>query len=361
MNNIVLESILKNRRKIIVAFISSIISFCILIGLFIAAITFIKPLNGIRNGIIGMYYVNKGDKEYRKRNLAKAIQYYQKGLAVYPKHYEAWTNLGNLYVSFEDFYSAKDAYEHAIKLKPKYTMARMNYGIIATEKLGDFDEAIKQFNYILNTKNKIWHIPFIYNNKRSSKLNKGLAYYNLGVAYRTKSFYEAENIPLAEEDLKNSIDAYEKALKIMPKDYDTLFNLGVVYQIRGNSQKSAQNYCKAIAIKPMSYEAHYNLAILLKHLKMYKEAYNEIEKATILATEGNINSNTQSYVFDILNDISMSLIVNDEYKYLTTDIPNYGPVTYVHGKIVATEDLDKAILNNLKKCEAKEYLDEDLN
>lgn len=248
-----------------------------------------------------------------------------------------------------------------IKIKPNYTMARMNYGIIATEKLGDFDEAIKQFNTILNTKIRLWNIPFIYNNKRSSKINKGLAHYNLGVAYRTKSFYESENIPLAEEDLRNSIKEYEQALKIMPRDYDTLFNLGVVYQMSGNTRKSAQNYCKAIAIKPMNYEAHYNLAILLKHLKMYKEAYNEIEKATILATEGNINSNTQSYVFDILNDISMSLIINDEYKYLTTEMPNYGQVTYVHGKIVATEDLDKVILNNLKKCEAKEYIDKEYN
>ena len=49
--------------------------------------------------------------------------------------------MGNLYVAFEDFYDAKDAYEKALSIKPNYIMARMNYGIIETEKLGDFDEA----------------------------------------------------------------------------------------------------------------------------------------------------------------------------------------------------------------------------
>ncbi|MBR1754206.1 tetratricopeptide repeat protein [bacterium] len=344
--------------KIIKIVISSIVTLFILSAIAIGGLLYFGLFENLTNGIVGMYYVNKGDKAYRKKNLAKAIEYYQKGLKAYPKHFEAWTNLGNIYVTYEDFYSAKDAYEHAIEVKPNYTIARMNYGIIATEKLGDFEEAIKQFNSILTAKNKIWFIPFIFNNKKSTKMNKGLAYYNLGVAYRMKSFYESENQPQAEEDLRNAIKYYEEALKIMPKDYSTLFNLGVVYQLSGNTKKSAQNYCKAIAIEPMNYEAHYNLAILLRHLKMYKEAYNEIEKATILASEGNINSNAQSYVFDILNDMSMALIVNDDYKSLL-ETQNNSEITYVHGKMVATEDLDKAILKNLKKCEAKEYIEED--
>ena len=147
-------------------------------------------------------------------------------------------------------------------------------------------------------------------------------------------------------------------MKILPKDYNTIFNLALVYQLTGQSKKSAQNYCKAIELEPMNYEAHYNLAILLRHLKMYKEAYDEIEKASLLASEGDINSNAQSYVFDILNDMSMALIINDEYKHLT-EKENTNHLTYVNGKMVATEELDKAILENLKKCEAKEYLNED--
>jgi len=34
-------------------------------------------------------------------------------------------------------------------------------------------------------------------------------------------------------------------------------------------------------------------------------------------------------------------------------------LTYDGGKMSATEDLDKQILKNLKKCEAKEFIGED--
>jgi tetratricopeptide (TPR) repeat protein len=348
------------KKGFIKTILSIVFSFMFLFVLLIGGLIYFGKMGKITNAIAGMYYVNQGDKALRKHKLPKAITFYQKGLGTYPKHYEAWTNLGNIYVIFEDFYDARDAYLKAIELKPNYTMARMNYGIIATEKLGDFDEAIKQFQSIINAKHKGWIIPFMYNSKKSNKINKGLAYYNLGVTYRLKSFFEAENQPQAEEDLRNSIKAYEEALKILPDDYDTIFNLGLVYQLSGNTKKAATNYCKAIAIQPMNYETHYNLAVLLRHLKMYKEAYNEIEKASLLASEGsNVNSNTRSYVFDILNDMTMSLIINDDYKYLVEKQPQTSEITYVKGKIVATEDLDKAILENFKKCEAQGYIDED--
>ena len=91
---------------------------------------------------------------------------------------------------------------------------------------------------------------------------------------------------------------------------------------------------------------------------MYKEAYAEIEKATILASEGNVNVNAQNYVFDMLNDMSMALIINNDYKYLLEQQQS-NVLTYDGGKMSATEDLDKQILKNLKKCEAKEFIGED--
>lgn len=342
--------------KIIFSILTSMF-FLTLVG--IGLIFYFNLFDDISNAVVGMYYVNKGDKALRKRKLPKAVEYYLKGLKAYPKHYEAWTNLGNIYVIFEDYYDAREAYKKAIEQKPDYTMARMNYGIIATEKLGDFEEAISQFNNIINAKHSWFIIPFIYDSKKSNKINKALAYYNMGVAYRLKSFYESENIPQAEEDLKFAIQAYENALKILPKDYNTIFNLGLAYQLNGDSREAAQKYCNAITLEPMRYEAHYNLAILLRHLKMYTESYNEIEKASILAAEGkNINTNTLNYVFDILNDMSMTLIQNDDYKALL-EHQQSNELTYKNGKLVASDELDKTILKSLKRCEAEEYINGD--
>ena len=102
--------------------------------LIIAAIAFfaymhqdfvIKQVNKVR----AVYYVYKGDKAYKNWKLTKAISYYNRALTLYPEHYGAWNNLGNIYVVYEDYYSAVDAYEQAFEHNPKMIIARMNYPI----------------------------------------------------------------------------------------------------------------------------------------------------------------------------------------------------------------------------------------
>lgn len=308
----------------------------------------------------GMYYVYKGDKAYRHADLQKAIDYYNQGLILYPGHYGAWYNLGNIYVAYEDYYAAVDSYKKAIDFNNKYTLAKMNLGIVSSEKLGDFDEAIAQYESIINTKRMLWFIPFVFNNKKSERINKGLAYYNMGIAYREKSLYEHDNKLLASEYLQQAIKAYKNAARILKNDYDTNYNLALAYHLSGDYQDAGLSYCKAIEIMPMNYEAHYNLAVLLRHLRMYKEALSELEKATMIVSNGNSNSNTQTYIFQIFNDVSKTLVLNDQYKYLVEkvdDKPSSNAVTYVNGKIVATDALDRAILNNLKTCETKNYFE----
>lgn len=311
---------------------------------------------------LGMYYVYKGDKAYKQAKLQNAIDYYNKGLELFPNHYGAWFNLGNIYVVYEDYYAAASAYEKAIEYNNTFTLARMNLGIVSTEKLGDFNGAIAQYNEIINTKKHLWSIPFIFNNKTSEKTNKGLAYYNMGVTYREKSIYEHENKELSIRYLLEAIEAYKHAAKILKNDYDTRYNLALAYHLSGDYQNAGLSYCKAIELKPMDYSAHYNLAVLLRHLKLYKEAYSEIEKASILISNSDdSNTNTSTYIFDILNEVSRTLVVNDEYRYLIEhfdDTKSNNTLTYVNGKIVATDELDKAMLKNLKTCESKSFFEE---
>ena len=96
---------------------------------------FTRQLDKVR----GMYYVHKGDKALKELKLQKAISYYNRAVQLYPEHYGAWYNLGNIYVVYEDYYSAVDSYEKAFEYNPKMMIARMNYGIVSAEKLGDFD------------------------------------------------------------------------------------------------------------------------------------------------------------------------------------------------------------------------------
>ena len=61
----------------------------------------------------GVYYIYKGDQAYSQDNMAKTLSFYNRGLALYPGHYEAWYNLGNIYAVYEDYYSAVEAYKNA--------------------------------------------------------------------------------------------------------------------------------------------------------------------------------------------------------------------------------------------------------
>lgn len=310
----------------------------------------------------GMYYVYKGDKEYKKSELQKAINYYNRGLNLYPEHYGAWFNLGNIYVVYEDYYSAAEAYENAIQYNKKFTLARMNLGIVSAEKLGDFDGAIAQYQEIIDARKRLWFIPFIFSNRKSEKINRGTAYYNMGIAYRQKSiFLTDDERSKTNMYLLKAIDAYSEAVKILKKDYDPTYNLALTYHLVGNYKNAGLNYCKAIGLEPMNYEAHYNLAILLRHLKKYKESLDELEKATILVTEGSYD-NKSVYIFDVLNEVSRTLVITDEYKYLVENLEDTpgkkAPVTFIQGKIVASDELDRAILKNFRNCRSKHFFDD---
>ena len=330
------------------------------------------------NRILGVYYVYKGDRAYHKHKLAYSIEYYNKGLEYFPSHYTAWYNLGNIYVVYEDYYSAVEAYKKAIEYNPRYTLARMNLGIIEAEKLGNFDEAIRQYDAILNLKNKIWAIPFLFSNKKSSRQNRGLAYYNRGLAYREKAlFLPDEDRELELGLLRKAAESYEKSHKILKRNSDVVFNLALTYHVMGNYRDAGINYCKAIYLAPMNYEAHYNLAILLKRLKLYKDSVEELEKASLLLSFRSDDSGKASYVFGILSDAS-HLYSKYGSKELGTNMDIYDTdnqdvvikkkkkkrkhtedddikFNYSTGKIVPTDDLSKTMMQTFKVCAGMDY------
>lgn len=323
------------------------------------------------NRIIGVYYVFKGDRAYHKHKLAYSIEYYNKALTYFPQHYTAWFNLGNIYVVYEDYYSAVDAYKKAIEHNPRYTMARMNLGIIEAEKLGNFDEAIQQYDAILNLKNKIWAVPFLFSNKKSSKQNRGLAYYNRGLAYRGKAMFLTDE----ERDLENILlrkaaDSYEKSHKILTKNSDVVFNLALTYHLMGSYRDAGLNYCKAIALTPMNYEAHYNLAILLRRLKRYRESLEELEKASMLLSFGNPDESKAWYVLGIMGNVSQLYTmygteelyntdnqdVNLKKKKKKKDKDEEPELTELkNGKIIPAKDIDKTMMHNFTVCSGMDY------
>ncbi len=311
----------------------------------------------------GVYYIYKGDQAYSADNMGKTLEYYNKGLELYPKHYEAWFNLGNIYAVHEDYYSAVDAYEQAIAAKPKYVLARMNLGIVYSEDLGFFDEAISQFDEVSKIDLfKIW-IPYVYSNVKSTKTNRGLAHFNKGVAFRQKALYlPLEKQHLVYEYLGKAIDAYTESLKILKKNHDIYYNRAVAHHLRGEYKEAGLDYCKAIELKPMNFEGHYNLAVLLRRVNRNRESIAELEKAAMLISENPNSSEVQTaYIFNLLNEVTRRFITSDEYyvQKLTDEPIGSIKYTYVNGQIVADDEFDKAMFKNFQTCAGMNYFKED--
>ena len=347
----VLKILKKTITKVLLVIMFLLLGFCI----FFYWGWFEKQINKC----FGFYYIYKGDKAQRGGNLERAIKYYKKGLEKYPEHSIARCNLGNIYVKYEDFQSAVDEYGKALEYDPKYIVCRMNRGIVASEKLADYDLAIREYETILNTKRFTIHIPFIFNSVKPTRDNKTIALYNMGLAYRGKSMLIGEDTYTSNYYLKKAIECYEKAIKRTKKSFDLYFNYALANHILGDYKKAGQGYCKAMELEPMSFDAHYNHALLLKHLKKYKESIDELEKASLIVdTQTDIA--ISKYVFDIIYEVNQKLVATDRYKYLVEQNKEEhwdqeSQLVYREGKVYLSDDYEEEMKKNFSRCAGRMY------
>lgn len=74
------------------------------------------------------------------------------------------------------------------------------------------------------------------------------------------------------DDYKNAQIAYEKSLKVMP-NYHAYYNLGVIYRMHKEVQKSIQYLKKALSYKPQEAEVNYSLGMSYLMGRNFDEGY----------------------------------------------------------------------------------------
>lgn len=317
---------------------------------FIASLYFCQDWYKVQyDKCIGFYYVNKGDKAYKDKKYQKAIDYYKMALKKYPGHSRASCNLGNMYVSFENYHEAVNAYENALKYSPNFMVCRMDLGIILSEKLADYDKAIQEYGRVINSKPIELNIPFVFNNKKTTDQNRGIAYYNMGLAYRGKSVFMGDKTHISTKYLKKAEEAYKKAEKYLKDDFDNTYNLAFTNHLLGDYKEAADGYCKAININPENFEAHYNFALLLRSMDMNKEALTEFEKITLLLDYSG-NDEQNKYILGILTEMKRRIINDGDYEYLKNkaDVTALTDITYSGGKVISSMQKEFKLKEMLK-------------
>ncbi|MFH1622241.1 MAG: tetratricopeptide repeat protein [Candidatus Omnitrophota bacterium] len=168
-----------------------------------------------------------------------------------------YLNLGNAYFAIKRYKLAKDLYNMAIKIDPRYTPAYNDFAA-AYINLGEYKQAIAICKKALEIK------------KDDSA--HGYLYGNLGRAYMGTSEYE------------HAITAFKKAIEVRP-DYEShldvlLYNkLGEAYVKKGDHEQAIAAFEKVIKLKPDDAEAHGKLAETYYYAKQYDLAIRHYDRA----------------------------------------------------------------------------------
>lgn len=346
---------MKKLKKIFESTVAKVISTVLIVLFALSIFVFFDFYKREINKFQGYYWIYKGDKAFKKQDLSKAIYFYEKGIKLHPKHYKAMYNLANIYVVYEDYYSALKNYEKALLVKPDYEVARIDYAIILSETYKT-DEAIKQYKKVISNRPHFIRIPFLVDSKKSYIHNRGVAYYNMGLAYRTKSLLAGLNQDSNRYYLQKAGESYEEAVSIL-KTYNSNYNLGLIHQLLRNQNQAGYYYCKAMEIEPFEYEAHFNLAIILKDMKDYRGAAEEFKKAALILNIKNDPDKTR-YIFDILSEVNQKIAIFSDKEYFEKikEQEENTPAKYKAGKLVIN-DTDKKIqeelIEDFKICEGR--------
>ncbi len=307
------------------------------------------------NVIKAFHLVHKGDKAYSKHDHVGAINHYKLALSLYPGHSKAAYNLANIFAVYEDYTSSLEYYEQALRYNPNFMNARITLGLLLAEKFFEYDRAIKEYKIAIERAPLIINIPLIYNNKDYVVSNKSISYYNMGIAHKWKSLVYGQDPLNARINLQESVRAYKSSVKLDKDFYEAYFNMALSHHLLGEHEAAKKVYCKCINMRPFDYDVHYNLAILLREQHNYLDAILELEKAALIVDSDGDGFKTR-YIYDVLSETSKKLYAQEDYAVLKERLDKdpmrgYHP-TFINGKIVASEELDKAILKNMRTCDA---------
>lgn len=194
-----------------------------------------------------------------------------------------YIRLGDIYFFTNQTRYTRDAFEKALKINPANELGHMKlaelylYVQMYKESLKHLDEVLK-----LNK-----HNPKAY-------YMKGIVFKEAGdTAMAMSSFlttteqnpeymlaFEQLGIIYAANHDKRAIDFFKSALRIQPKNTQSLYNLGLFYQQHGEPDKAIETYRELLEIDPAYVFASYNIGYIYLILKNNpKEAISWFENA----------------------------------------------------------------------------------
>lgn len=212
-----------------------------------------------------------------------AIKEFKQAISIKPEYTEAHFNLGVVFQKTGQIDDAFTSYKNAIAINHSYPQAHNNIGMIYLRKR-ELNQAVKSFE---------WATAY--------SPNYVEAYNNLGAAFQELMLYEKAKAQ------------YEKALSINPQFAQALNNLGATCEIFGEKSEALKHYNNAIIEDPSYCEAHRNLSAI----KKYKKNDPQINQLESLYLNSNLAPKDKRNLSFALAKVYEDLRENDKFfKFL---------------------------------------------
>lgn len=228
---------------------------------------------------IGLIYISKEDYDTAK-------EYYNEVIDLDQNSYYAYGNLAIIYSRLEDYKTAIDQINTALSLNPSVPQFYMIKGDIltSTDNIGEaiqvYTECITRWSELADPYYKRGELYL--NQKQyleavsdfSMALSAGLVEANLGMGYAYNGLEQYDDAINAFKAYQNSIDGV---------DLKVLYELGVAYYQKKAYESSIASIDQLLSLEPKDTEAMLLKAYNLERLEKYDEAYDLLE--SILAID----------------------------------------------------------------------------
>ncbi len=276
---------------------------------------FLKSLDSISNDI-GKYLLESENKD---SNIIPdlAIQDHTSNNIEAIKHLISAKN----HVAFEnDYKAAIDDLLKALEIDSSFAEAN----VLATayyQAQGDFENAIKQSKKALSLDYKIYQESVFAlkaslfgmsgeQNKAQLVLEKWTEVFpSSPLAHATL----ARKYLLSNDQLEKAEMVFEKLLSLDSDNQDTLLNLGMIYRVQGEKQKSIEVLENHLSANPDNIKAYLVLANAYKQFSMFDKAIAMFEQASIIGSD--------NYAAEI--GIAKTIAIQGDYKQALKTIDKY--------------------------------------
>ena len=152
-----------------------------------------------------------------------------------------------------------------------------------------------------------------------------------------------------QNEYKNAIDCYTKAIELNPEYTEVYYSRGKAYDAKGDIDEAIQDYNKAIELNPENAEAYYSRGSTYLNINEIPEAIQDFSKTIELNPENAEAYYSRGKAYDAKGDIDEAI---QNYNKAIELNPENAEVYYSRGKAYdAKGEIDEAIQDFSKTIE----------